>query len=206
MFFGPPGSGGGAGGNGGGQVIQLALQTCVANLQAAIGQDPGSSYHGDVDPVQQCARNQISAPSPNYGSGGGGGGATPPKTGFGHTPVHGPWTYGHWCGAGGSGTPNDPTDAACRAHDYCYDQSGFTPGSNFQGYNPALQACNQKFCDAVKARRQSLLDKTRVLPGPTWTGAYPVYNQYPQTSEMRADTQINLYFSLIVAPGGNACH
>jgi RHS repeat-associated protein len=81
MFFGPPGSGGGAGGNGGGQVIQLALQSCEANLQAAIGQDPGSSYHGDVDPVQQCANNQISAPAPNYGSGGGGGGGTAAKTG-----------------------------------------------------------------------------------------------------------------------------
>jgi hypothetical protein len=37
-------------------------------------------YHGDVSPAQKCANNQISAPSPNYGSGGGGG--TPPKNGF----------------------------------------------------------------------------------------------------------------------------
>jgi RHS repeat-associated protein len=82
MFFGPPGSGGGTGGGGGGQVIQSVLQNCVANLQAAIGQDPGSSYHGDFDTAQQCARSQISAPSPNYGSGGGGGGGTAAKTGL----------------------------------------------------------------------------------------------------------------------------
>ena len=31
------------------------------------------------------------------------------------TPV--PWTYGHYCGAGGSGNPTDPNDAACMAHD-----------------------------------------------------------------------------------------
>lgn len=83
---------------------------------------------------------------------------------------------------------------------------GLYTGIDFQGYNPALQACNQKRCDAVTTRRQTLLQQTSALPGPTWTGAYPVYNQYPQNTEMRADTQIKSYFSLVVAPGGNACH
>jgi hypothetical protein len=80
-MFTEQGGGAGGGGNGGGQVIQLALQSCEANLQAAIGQDPKSFYQKDVSPAQQCANNQISAPAPNYGSGSGGGGGTPAKSG-----------------------------------------------------------------------------------------------------------------------------
>jgi hypothetical protein len=37
--------------------------------------------------------------------------------------VHGPWTYGHFCGAGGMGTPINGTDAACQQHDACYAQT-----------------------------------------------------------------------------------
>jgi Phospholipase A2 len=54
-----------------------------------------------------------------------------PNNGFGKTPVHGPWTYGNCCGPGGSGTPINPTDTACMAHDACYAQAGFTAGSKF---------------------------------------------------------------------------
>jgi RHS repeat-associated protein len=48
--------------------------------------------------------------------------AKPPKP----TPVHEPWTYGNWCGAGGMGTPLDSLDAACMAHDACYALNGFS--------------------------------------------------------------------------------
>jgi hypothetical protein len=54
------------------------------------------------------------------------------------TPVHGPWTYGHFCGAGGMGTPINSTDAACQTHDACYNQAGFSPGSNYQNSNAQL--------------------------------------------------------------------
>jgi RHS repeat-associated protein len=129
-----------------------------------------------------------------------GGHASPtPNNGFGKTPVHGLWTYGKWCGAGGSGTPINSTDSACMAHDLCYDKAGFSPGSNFQGSNAQLQACNQQLCNAVKARQNSL---TQSL-GKSWLPAVPPENV---SNELTADADINFYFTWVVAPGGNACH
>ncbi len=32
-------------------------------------------------------------------------------------------------------------------HDFLYNQFGFTPGSNYDGYNPGLQNINQSLCD-----------------------------------------------------------
>jgi len=55
--------------------------------------------------------------------------------------------HGNWCGAGGSGAPVDAQDAACMVHDFLYSQYGFTMGSNYDGYNPALQEINQGLCD-----------------------------------------------------------
>ena len=124
-----------------------------------------------------------------------------PSNGFGQTPVHGLWTYGHWCGAGVSGNPTDPTDAACMAHDVCYAQAGFTPLSNFRGSNAQLQACNQQLCNAVNARRASLFQSTGV--GLTWLPAVPPDNVM---NEIKADQDISLYFTWGVAPGGNSCH
>ena len=150
----------------------------------------------------------ITAPAPSgppppitLGGGPGPGGAAgssgrAPSNG---TPVHGLWTYGHHCGAGGSGNPTDPTDAACMAHDACYAQAGFSPGSNFQGSNAQLQACNQQLCNAVNARRNSL---TQSL-GHSWLPAVPPANV---SSEISADQQISLYFTYAVAPWGNSCH
>ncbi|WP_443027647.1 phospholipase A2 family protein [Sphingomonas sp. RIT328] len=67
--------------------------------------------------------------------------------------VHGPWTYGNYCGAGGSGTPKDKLDAACKAHDDCYSTNGLTVGSNFSLFpNTKLQQCNQRLCDAAKGQ------------------------------------------------------
>jgi hypothetical protein len=57
--------------------------------------------------------------------------------------------HGRWCGAGGSGAPTDTTDAACLVHDFLYAQYGFTAGSNYNGYNPALQEINQGLCDTA---------------------------------------------------------
>jgi hypothetical protein len=60
----------------------------------------------------------------------------------------------HWCGPGGAGPTVNQLDAACQAHDQCYDANGFTPGSNwnpFQSPNQiqALQQCNQNLCNAA---------------------------------------------------------
>lgn len=60
----------------------------------------------------------------------------------------------HWCGPGGEGPTVNGLDAACKAHDGCYDANGLTAGSNF---NPlmgaaktnALQQCNQALCSAA---------------------------------------------------------
>jgi hypothetical protein len=57
--------------------------------------------------------------------------------------------HGNWCGAGGSGVPVDTEDAACLVHDFLYEQYGFTPGSNYDGYNSGLQAINQGLCDTA---------------------------------------------------------
>ena len=32
--------------------------------------------------------------------------------------------YGNWCGPGGSGTPRNCTDKACKRHDECYEKCG----------------------------------------------------------------------------------
>jgi RHS repeat-associated protein len=122
-----------------------------------------------------------------------------PNNGAGQTPVHGPWTYGKWCGPGGSGIPTDPTDAACMAHDLNYDQGGYTAGSNFQGYNAQLQNYNQLLCNAVRARRNSLTESL----GHSWLPSVPPDNVI---NEIKADQDIDLYFTWVIAPWGNACH
>jgi RHS repeat-associated protein len=65
----------------------------------------------------------------------------------------------HWCGPGGAGDPNSPADAACQAHDTCYDQSSLTVFDNFRTLSPdkaaAMQACNQALCNAERATNSS---------------------------------------------------
>jgi hypothetical protein len=122
----------------------------------------------------------------------------------GQVPVHGPWTYGNHCGAGGMGTPINGTDAACQTHDACYNQAGFSPGSNFQGGNAQLQACNQQLCNAVRGARQSIINQAGAAGSRTSRGVSPVYSP-GQWSELQADSDINLYFTYIV-PGANSCH
>src|SRR5260370_31958327 len=64
----------------------------------------------------------------------------------------------HWCGAGGAGPPVNELDAACKAHDKCYDAHGLTIGDNWLHYDEqkkvpgkmeALKKCNKQLCDAT---------------------------------------------------------
>ena len=68
-----------------------------------------------------------------------------------HAKVHGLWTYGNWCGIGGSGSPTDDLDAACLNHDYCYAAQKLTASGNLGGANAALQSCNQALCNSAWA-------------------------------------------------------
>jgi RHS repeat-associated protein len=75
-------------------------------------------------------------------------------------PVHGVWTYGNYCGAGGMGTPIDAVDRACKAHDKCYGDNGLSSLSNFGAPNATLQACNQRLCDAMASAIQNTTPQT----------------------------------------------
>jgi RHS repeat-associated protein len=85
----------------------------------------------------------------------------------------------HWCGPGGGGPPVNDLDAACKAHDNCYDSIGFSASSNFNNLSATdaanVQACNQLLCNAARQSRA--------------TGS----------------TRVNLYFSVIVN-SNVACH
>jgi RHS repeat-associated protein len=60
----------------------------------------------------------------------------------------------HWCGAGGGGPPVNDLDAACKAHDGCYGNIGFSAESNFNNLSATnaanIKACNQLLCDSVR--------------------------------------------------------
>jgi hypothetical protein len=99
-----------------------------------------------------------------------------------HNVVPGLWTYGNFCGAGGSGTPIDDLDDACAHHDMCYYTHGnLTASSNSGPDNPELQACNQTLCDAAR--------NVESAGGSNASDAW----------------EIRMYFSN-GAFGGNACH
>jgi hypothetical protein len=60
----------------------------------------------------------------------------------------------HYCGPGGAGPTVNSLDAACQAHDACYDQNHLSAGMNWGvGLTPqnaqALQTCNQNLCNAA---------------------------------------------------------
>jgi RHS repeat-associated protein len=125
----------------------------------------------------------------------------------GDVPVHGLWTYGNWCGAGGSGTPINATDAACMQHDVCY--GSFTFGANYLGTNATLQGCNQILCNAVRGRATALIGQAQANAAAigynTSRGFSPGQFLTPdQYNELVADSDINLLFTSLVLPG-NSC-
>jgi hypothetical protein len=73
-----------------------------------------------------------------------------------HTSVSGAWGYGNWCGAGGSGFPENNTDAGCMFHDYCFysnrldatsmSEHGWSILSPEQQH--AAQVCDQTLCNS----------------------------------------------------------
>jgi RHS repeat-associated protein len=122
-------------------------------------------------------------------------------------PAHGWWHYGNYCGPGGAGTPGNPTGSACQAHDTCYTQGGFSPGSNLQGPNAQLQSCNQKLCDAVRARKSALLGPVAASPLRTSRGISPASVLSPADyNELQAADDINFFFTWATAPFGSSCH
>jgi hypothetical protein len=59
----------------------------------------------------------------------------------------------HWCGPGGGGPPVNDLDAACKAHDQCYDNIGLSASSNFNDLSATdaanVKACNQLLCNSA---------------------------------------------------------
>jgi hypothetical protein len=129
------------------------------------------------------------------------------------TPVHGPWTYGGWCGSGGSGTPQDSTDDSCMHHDQCYDATGNSFGGNFAaGHNSSLQACNQDLCNRVGAINSNIVGQTAVsnfvspvVPSPSGAVQLLSNPQYRAGAQIIAFfTQIPGFFNLLGS--NNGCH
>ena len=56
----------------------------------------------------------------------------------------------HWCGPGGGGVPVNALDAACKAHDQCFDAAGISAASNDGGGHMTLQqASAASTCNAA---------------------------------------------------------
>ena len=124
------GSSGGGGGGGGGTI------------------DVNSPYMQYNDPMNYVnPTTTVWGPS-SFGSGGGGVGGNAPNNGKPPDPYKKRMFGTHWCGPGGEGPTVNSLDAACKAHDQCYDANGLTAGSNFNPFmgaakTNALQQCNQ---------------------------------------------------------------
>ncbi len=73
----------------------------------------------------------------------------------------------HWCGPGGGGVPTNALDAACKAHDQCFDAAGISAASNGGGGHMTLnqaaaaQGCNAAL-GAAAAANPGLPGSTRV--------------------------------------------
>jgi hypothetical protein len=107
----------------------------------------------------------------------------------GPVPVHGLWTYGNHCGAGGMGADVNGTDAACHVHDDCFDAIHLTADQYTSGNLTPTQvqgaaACNQQLCNsALNVNRDPSVPFSQ-----RWAGA-----------------EIILFFSL-TGPKGAQCH
>lgn len=73
----------------------------------------------------------------------------------------------HWCGPGGGGVPTNALDAACKAHDQCFDAAGISAANNAGGGSMTLQqaaaaqGCNAAL-GAAAAAHPELPGSTRV--------------------------------------------
>jgi RHS repeat-associated protein len=62
----------------------------------------------------------------------------------------------NYCGPGGSGTPTNRTDAACAAHDLCYQNAGVSFVNNLgwpktAAQTAAIQACDANLCSTLNS-------------------------------------------------------
>jgi hypothetical protein len=108
-------------------------------------------------------------------------------------PVHGPWHYGNYCGAGGIGVPINAIDAACQKHDKQFGDTGadwtnMQSEANWNKLNgeqqSTVQQANQDLCNAMASIYPSI---------PSWN-----------LSQTAADLEIYWYLALAV-PQGAQC-
>jgi RHS repeat-associated protein len=98
------------------------------NLYGFISEDPIGFKSGDVNLYAYTANNPVNRKDPKGLA----------------------WyRYGNWCGPGGSGTPTNCADSACKRHDECYDKCGIDAFSRWLPSN-ITNACAAQ-CDATLA-------------------------------------------------------
>ena len=108
--------------------------------------------------------------------------------------VHGIWTYGNYCGAGGMGTPVSSIDAACMQHDKAFGDSG-ADWTNMQS-EAAWRRLNANQQRAVRRANQALCNAmANIYPTIPWWNV----------SQRTADSEINYYFHNSI-PVGAQCH
>jgi RHS repeat-associated protein len=182
--------------------------------------DPLGTHVGSINPADDMCFMETKTDSkgcPDGGGGGSGGGSGPGTQWTNLTcdpvqtvdsastiqhckpvqqPATGWWTYGNWCGPGGSGRTHDATDVACMDHDNCYGPN-LTIWSNYAADAPyrVLRNCNVRLCNAVRARAKYL----KSSPGNGYFG----YTK-EQTDELAADVEIEFFFMYLV-PLGASC-
>jgi len=83
----------------------------------------------------------------------------------------------NYCGPGGSGIPTDRVDAACGAHDRCYENAGVSFISNVGWPKTVQQTAAIKACDA---------DLSNAL----------MHIYLPASAEMGQATIVSTYFNL----------
>jgi hypothetical protein len=136
----------GAGGGSGGTTYDANGGNCKDSVTVTGTPDPNP----DPNP---SGSNTGGGPSNSGGQqtggpGGQSGGASPtnglPKP----TPLRATIPGTNYCGPGGSGTPTDQADAACAAHDLCYQNAGVSFLNNLGWPKTAQQSSAIRACDA----------------------------------------------------------
>ena len=104
-------------------------------------QDPLALDYGDNSNTPNAPVNLGGAQS-----GGSPAGSTAPSKGTNWFTIPGT----NWCGPGGAGTPTTRVDAACKAHDSCYDSVGVSWKNNVgQATTTPQQRAQINACDAA---------------------------------------------------------